>query len=330
LSSIFGAFGASRCNGNYFLVAAGPFPGDEPYVFDVLAAAASEDVLIDTGTGNAVHNANGVSWYFDENSAMGFAAEGDGIFRSGGGCDVSMFNAAKRLCWNTKEEQIIGGFRDGAVVGLNSENGDSFNYGRFIYQEQSSSDPGLSVTVENVAPLLNNLSITSPLDEGGLAILTAEIIDPGTGDSFSLEINWGDGDIETLELPAGTTEINATHQYDDDNPTASTADTYQVDVTLTDDDLASVSGSTSLQVQNLAPTVTTLSVNTTPCSDFVTLAGTFSDLGLLDTHAVQIDWGDGIISSAIVIEANGTGSLFVRSYLCKWWELRGHGDGHRR
>src|SRR5262249_28774171 len=43
--------------------------------------------------------------------------------------------------------------------------------------------------------------------------------------------------------------------------------------------------------------------------DAVSIQGSLSDVGTLDTHTVTVDWGDGTSSSATVSESNGTGTL---------------------
>src|SRR5262249_3080008 len=72
-------------------------------------------------------------------------------------------------------------------------------------------------TVANVSPQLVNLQITDT-DENGVATLTGTIIDPGTLDTFKLTIDWGDGNVETHDLPAGTTEFEIDHRFLDDDP----------------------------------------------------------------------------------------------------------------
>ena len=109
-----------------------------------------------------------------------------------------------------------------------------------------------TVTVKNVAPQLANVSVTSMINENGNAILSGDVIDPGTLDTFTLDIDWGDplspGNTQSIAL--GTTAINSggvtwnpitrqftvDHQYLDDNPTATSQDDYTISVTVSDDD----------------------------------------------------------------------------------------------
>ncbi|HPM84438.1 MAG TPA: PKD domain-containing protein, partial [Candidatus Anammoximicrobium sp.] len=88
----------------------------------------------------------------------------------------------------------------------------------------------LTVTVTNVAPGLGALAATTPVDEGAIAHLTGSLTDPGTADTFSIVIDWGDSSPEELlDLPAGTTDFAQTHIYADNA-------TYTVTVTVRDDD----------------------------------------------------------------------------------------------
>ena len=48
-----------------------------------------------------------------------------------------------------------------------------------------------SLTVDNVAPTLT-LDAVAMIDENGVATLTGTIDDPGTLDTFTLDVNWGD------------------------------------------------------------------------------------------------------------------------------------------
>ena len=50
-----------------------------------------------------------------------------------------------------------------------------------------------TLTVTNVAPVLGEMAATS-VDENGTTHLTGTITDPGALDTFTLVVNWGDGD----------------------------------------------------------------------------------------------------------------------------------------
>ena len=81
-----------------------------------------------------------------------------------------------------------------------------------------------SATVSNIAPELVSLA-AADVDENGTSTLTGTFADPGTLDTFTVTVDWGDGSpTETFSYPAGTAGFTETHQYVDDNPSATSAD----------------------------------------------------------------------------------------------------------
>ena len=65
--------------------------------FTLLAQAPRADVFTETGDGNTPHDANGVGWYYDDNSSWGFAPQGEPIDRDS--CDINA--GASRMCIHT-------------------------------------------------------------------------------------------------------------------------------------------------------------------------------------------------------------------------------------
>lgn len=152
-----------------------------------------------------------------------------------------------------------------------------------------------SITVNNVAPTLSGVNITSPINENDTATLTGTITDPGTLDTFTLTVDWGDGSApEVFTYTAGTTSFSETHTYLDDNPTGTSSDNYTVSLTLNDDDTGSDTDSDTVTVNNVAPTLSGVALNS-PINenDVVTVTGTITDPGTLDTFTLVVDWGDG-------------------------------------
>lgn len=149
------------------------------------------------------------------------------------------------------------------------------------------------VNILNVRPRLSNLSITpNPVSEGGTVHLTGNITDPGIPDTFILTVNWGDATIN-YPFAAGTTFFDVTHQYRDDNPTGTQSDTFNVLLNLADDDGGTDTGSVSLTVNNVRPTISNLAATSINENGTTTLTGFFSDLGTLDTFSLSINWGNG-------------------------------------
>jgi hypothetical protein len=101
----------------------------------------------------------------------------------------------------------------------------------------------LALLVTNVAPSLTLSTSNSPLAAQPL-ILNGAISDPGSQDSFTLTVTWGDGQSNTYNYPAGTSTFAETHQYAD--PPLGFNATYTINATVTDKDSASGSASTTV------------------------------------------------------------------------------------
>jgi hypothetical protein len=166
-----------------------------------------------------------------------------------------------------------------------------------------------SATVANVAPAVV-LNAVAAISENGMATLTGTITDPGTQDSFTLSVNWGDplspNNAETYTFApsaSGSQAFTLTHQYKDDNPSGSASDTYAIAVTVTDDDTGLGTAGTSVSVNNVAPSGIVLNNGTVSENGTFTLAGSFTDPGTLDTHTVVIVWGPGEGGTTLTLPA---------------------------
>jgi hypothetical protein len=170
-----------------------------------------------------------------------------------------------------------------------------------------------TVTVNNVPPAL---TLTGDVVfENDYATLSGTITDVGTQDTFRLDVNWGEGAPETFYYPAGTTIFAETHQYLDDNPTATTSDIYTISAILRDDDTCTDHETTSITVNNVAP-VTTIDNMDQPNPMFILplvhtldFTGSFTDVGTQDTHSATWDWGDTSSEAGLVTEADGLGAV---------------------
>ena len=159
------------------------------------------------------------------------------------------------------------------------------------------------IYVENVAPTLSIAGPTSGL-EGSPVSLTGSATDPaGVNDTISLA--WTvtkDG----AEFASGTgPDIEFTP---DDNAS------YMVTLTASDEDGGSTTVEQTLVVDNVAPVITAFASSSPGCGgaaegEAVTVSGSFTDEGTLDTHTAIINWGDGTTSSALITESDGSGSV---------------------
>ncbi|MCP4859521.1 MAG: PKD domain-containing protein [Fuerstiella sp.] len=163
------------------------------------------------------------------------------------------------------------------------------------------------IVVNNVAPLIQNVTFTSPINENDEATVSGVIVDPGTHDYFWVDINWGDGSPpETVYYPIGSTSFSESHRYLDD-PSGSSADQYVVTVTLRDDDDGSDSVLGSVAVNNLAPQLVDLEISASiDEGDDAFLTGTIFDPGTFDDVDVTINWGDGTADDSIEFSSNPT------------------------
>lgn len=141
------------------------------------------------------------------------------------------------------------------------------------------------VTVENIAPRLTGLFVTTA-EEGSSSTLTGFIHDPGSLDTFTVEVDWGDGSAEeTFTCPAGTTEFSETHVYVDD-PGGTFDDEYTLTITVTDDDQGSYIGLAEATVLNAAPTVTIVDAPTSGwLGQRIALQTKVIDPGVEDIHS---------------------------------------------
>jgi hypothetical protein len=79
----------------------------------VAAMAPRADVLFNVGDRRAAtHEANGVAWYFDASTSIGFAPAGAVVDRFT--CDTAGPEEPTRSCWHTSGGDLTGGWRCGA------------------------------------------------------------------------------------------------------------------------------------------------------------------------------------------------------------------------
>lgn len=139
-----------------------------------------------------------------------------------------------------------------------------------------------SVTVNNVAPSVAIDGVPASASENDPIHLTASVSDPGTD---SLTYEWVVLKDGVLYASGASDALSFTP---DDNAT------YDVTLTVTDDDTGETTVAESIVVANVAPDNLALSVDATVDENgSVTLDGTFTDPGTADTHTVTILWDDG-------------------------------------
>jgi hypothetical protein len=171
--------------------------------------------------------------------------------------------------------------------------------------------------VQNLAPAITSVQLTaSSMNENGFVGLIGQFIDAGSLSTETVTVDWGDGTTDTvLQNAAGQRGFVDTHQYLDDNPTGTPSDSYNIKVTVTDNDNLSASSTTSVTVNNVPPVITSVSSGATASNlakegQPVSFQGAFTDVGTQDTHTATLDYADGTgPHSAQVTEAGGNGTF---------------------
>jgi hypothetical protein len=190
-----------------------------------------------------------------------------------------------------------------------NDNGSMLVLGRILDKDSGYRDYQTTVIVNNVAPTVAApaFSPASTVNEGTNVTVTASFTDPGTADTHTCSVNFGDGHggIGTVVEPVGATAgtCSASHTFEDD----SAASTFNVVVTVTDDDGGANSNSAALDVNNVAPSVSAPTFNPVSPVDegtTVTVTASFTDPGR-DIHTCLVNFGDGHGGTGSVVETLG-------------------------
>ncbi|MFZ5927342.1 MAG: tandem-95 repeat protein [Acidobacteriota bacterium] len=164
----------------------------------------------------------------------------------------------------------------------------------------------INVTPVNDAPVLTGAVAPDKIDENGTVTVSGSVSDPDTGDTHTLTILWGDGTSSSAVLaPNGSPKnFSITHQYLDDDPTGTSADTYSITITVGDngksgdplrDDPKGDSKTASVEVRNVAPEITSVTGPSGPLpvsQGQTTVTASFTDPGTRDTFTCTFSWDD--------------------------------------
>ena len=105
-------------------------------------------------------------------------------------------------------------------------------------------------------------------------------------------INWGDGTSSSGEVTLSNLNgvISGTHIYQENG-------TYTVTVTATTNTGMTTSDIGIIEVFNVDPVVVIEKFTTISQGKLASPKSTFSDVGVVDTHTAEVDWGDGATST---------------------------------
>lgn len=92
-------------------------------------------------------------------------------------------------------------------------------------------------TITNKPPRIVTAKPTPLADVSGEVQLQVSYIDDGIGDTHSAEIHWGDGTVDRIDsLPSFANDFTRSHVYRETDPCEPDTSTFQIHVTLTDND----------------------------------------------------------------------------------------------
>lgn len=161
----------------------------------------------------------------------------------------------------------------------------------------ASGAPELSELYESV--FFADLSLESPIAEGGSTRLTGLAQSSTAGDQLDLLVNWGDG-ISVTVSGIAPMSIDLNHTFADDG-------TYTMEVWLSNGAGLSDSRQLAIHVVNVSPLVDAGPDRSVVLGDPLFVAATFIDPGA-DTHTGLVDWGDGSIGTLTVVGNQVNGS----------------------
>jgi len=258
-----------------------------------------------TATGQAAVNVLNVGPTAVINGAPPSSSEGTAINLSSSVTDPGVDDTFY-YTWTVKKNGAS--YASGTIAGFSFTPDDNGSYQVSLRVEDD--DDGVCTTsqtidVTNVAPALSNVTVSpGTVNEGGSVTLAGSISDAGSADAFNLTIDWRDGSApELVSLPAGSTSFSRNHTYADDNPSGTAWDTYVIALTIADDDGGTDTGSASVTVNNLAPSLSISAPETGALyavNVAIALSASLADPSSLDTLTCSVNWDDGTTGSGTV------------------------------
>ncbi|PAX52337.1 hypothetical protein CK510_19900 [Brunnivagina elsteri CCALA 953] len=161
---------------------------------------------------------------------------------------------------------------------------DTFTYTVTDSDGLTSNTATVNITVNNIAPVITVITGDTTTTEGTIANFNATATDPG--DNLTYLWNFGDGSALVIGQ-------NATHTYADNS-------TYIATLTVRDRKGISSFQTLDVTVLNAAPIVDAGTDVTINEGQSATFNGSFTDPGILDTHTIKWDFGDGAIVTGIL------------------------------
>jgi hypothetical protein len=183
---------------------------------------------------------------------------------------------------------------------------------RIIDKDDGYTEYTTGVAVNNVAPTAT-LGNNGPVNEGSPATISFSVqFDPSNADTtagFHYAYDCYDGSLAGATYASSGTSASTTCTFIDNG-------SYTVRARIIDKDDGYTEYTTVVMVSNVAPVITgvTLSAASISENDSVTLYGSFTDPGLLDSHTVKINWGDGLPDTLIELGAGALSFTFTAEH----------------
>ncbi|MCA9078647.1 MAG: hypothetical protein KDA93_26715, partial [Planctomycetaceae bacterium] len=148
------------------------------------------------------------------------------------------------------------------------------------------------VITRNNAPAFQDRKLTPVIFEGGIATLSGRITEPNAGDTFFLDVDWGDGNRETFTFgPRASRNVRVRHRYLEDSDSL-VNNRYTVNVQWRDQHGGGNQAQLAIRVLNTRPNLTR--VHALRLGDrLVQLTGTLHDVLQHDTRRVFVQWNPG-------------------------------------
>ncbi len=204
------------------------------------------------------------------------------------------------------ENNVWTAYIDGTQIATSlTTTNDNFNYPGIGIDGYNTSSYATNFKVEgtpsNQPPSVNTIS-NATINEGDTFTASGSFTDPDST-NWTATVDYGDG-LGSQALTLSGTNFSLSHQYKDNG-------TYTVTVNVTDNQGATGTGTATGTVNNVAPTVGTISASVNPVqvNTATTASANFTDPGVLDTHTASWNWGDGNTTTGTVTESNGSGSV---------------------
>src|SRR5438105_3914554 len=147
---------------------------------------------------------------------------------------------------------------------------------------------GTHVASADTSPSFGTVALTTPINEGQTAVVSGTFSAPDPDAYPLIGISWGNGMAPEWLSPADNT-FEFSMLFKDEGKGS-----FTVKLTIDDGVNLPVDETRTLVVQNVAPSVSmTASATTLLDHDTLTVDGSFTDPGVLDTFTARINWGDG-------------------------------------